>query len=83
MKNVTVTLDEEVAHWARVQAAQRNTSVSRLLGELLRELMAQEQGYQRAMRDYLSRKPRVLSRARGDVSRVTSRPPPASLTRGP
>ncbi len=63
MKNVTITLDEEVAHWARMQAAQRNTSVSRLLGDLLRELMAREQGYESAMREYLSRKPRVLSRA--------------------
>ena len=33
MKNVTITLDEEVARWARVMAAEQNTSVSRLVGE--------------------------------------------------
>ena len=36
LKNVTVTLDEETARWARVEAARRDTSVSRLLGHLLR-----------------------------------------------
>jgi hypothetical protein len=27
MKNVTITLEDDVAGWARVQAAERNTSV--------------------------------------------------------
>ncbi len=61
MKNVTVTLDEEVARWARITAAKRDTSVSRLLGELLREKMLRERNYQRAMREYLAEKPRNLS----------------------
>lgn len=39
LRNVTVTLDEEVARWARIEAARRDTSVSRLLGELLKEKM--------------------------------------------
>jgi len=39
MKNVTITLEEEVARWARIMAAKENTSVSRLVGELLREKM--------------------------------------------
>jgi hypothetical protein len=39
LRNVTVTLEEEVAQWARVEAARRDTSVSRLLGELLKERM--------------------------------------------
>jgi len=34
-----VTLEEEVAQWARIEAARRDTSVSRLLGELLKERM--------------------------------------------
>lgn len=62
MRNVTVTLDEEVARWARIRAAQLDTSVSRLLGNLLRELMAREQGYEAAMTQYLSRQPQPLSR---------------------
>jgi hypothetical protein len=37
LRNVTVTLEEDVAHWARVEAARRDTSVSRLLGALLKE----------------------------------------------
>lgn len=40
LRNVTVTLEEEVAKWARIEAARRDTSVSRLLGELLKERMA-------------------------------------------
>ena len=64
MKNVTITLNEEVAHWARIRAAELNTSVSRLLGDMLRDLMDREQVYQSAMQRYLSRKPRVLSESR-------------------
>jgi hypothetical protein len=39
LRNVTVTLEEHVAQWARIEAARRDTSVSRLLGELLKERM--------------------------------------------
>jgi predicted transcriptional regulator len=62
MKNVTITLDEEVARWARVQAAERNTSVSRLVGELLRQYMKDEEAYTSAMKRYLARKPKRLKR---------------------
>ncbi len=34
-----MTLEEDVAQWARIEAARRDTSVSRLLGELLKERM--------------------------------------------
>lgn len=37
LRNVTVTLEEEVARWARLEAARCDTSVSKLLGELLKE----------------------------------------------
>jgi hypothetical protein len=60
MKNVTITLDEEVARWARIMAAEQNTSVSRLVGELLREKMIDEKNYQIAMQQYLSQPPKVL-----------------------
>ncbi|MEW6386036.1 MAG: DUF6364 family protein [Thermodesulfobacteriota bacterium] len=63
MKNVTITLDEEVARWARIRAAERNTSVSRLVGELLREKMQAEEDYRRAKEDYLARGPQVLKKA--------------------
>ncbi|HWR59352.1 MAG TPA: DUF6364 family protein [Thermodesulfovibrionales bacterium] len=60
MKNVTITLDEKVARWARIRAAERDTSVSRLVGELLREKMGEEEGYDMAMKSYLSESPRAL-----------------------
>jgi hypothetical protein len=53
MTNVTMSLDEEVAQWARIEAARRNTSVSRLLGQMLREKMEQAQRYELAKQAYL------------------------------
>lgn len=60
MRNVTITLDEETARWIRVEAAEKNTSVSRLVGVLLRERMAADRSYENAMEEYLKRKPRRL-----------------------
>ncbi len=53
MKNVTITMEDKVADWARMEAARRNTSVSRLLGELLAEKMRRDDAYERAMREAL------------------------------
>jgi hypothetical protein len=44
LRNVTVTLEEDVAEWARIEAARRDTSVSRLLGSILKELMSAKGG---------------------------------------
>ncbi len=55
MKNVTVTMEDSVAEWARLEAARRNTSVSRLVGELLAEKMRHDDAYQRALQDWLHR----------------------------
>jgi hypothetical protein len=55
-KNITVTVDPEVARWARLEAARREISVSRLLGELLKQKMLEEDRYEAAMRRALSRK---------------------------
>jgi hypothetical protein len=63
MRNVTITLDEDVARWARIRAAERETSVSRLVGEMLREKMIQDQSYEAAMHEYLARPPRKLKKA--------------------
>jgi hypothetical protein len=57
LRNVTVTLEEEVARWARIEAARRDTSMSRLLGEILKERMSAQDGYEKAMRRALGRKP--------------------------
>lgn len=39
LRNVTVTLEEDVAQWARIEAARQDTSVSRLLGAILKARM--------------------------------------------
>ncbi len=63
MKNVTITLDEEVVRWAKIWAASHDTSVSRMLGEELRIKMDTEQTYERAKRRFLEKIPRSLKSA--------------------
>ena len=62
MRNVTITLDEETAKWARLEAARRDTSVSRLVGELLREYMAATSAYEASQEEFFSRHPRPLKK---------------------
>jgi hypothetical protein len=64
LRNVTVTLEEDVARWARIEAARQDTSVSRLLGELLKQHMSSQNGYEKAMRRALVRKPFLRSQGR-------------------
>lgn len=54
MKNVAITVDEEVARWARVRAAEKDTSLSRLVGDLLRERMIDESNDDLSMQNYLA-----------------------------
>ena len=47
VKNVTISLDEELAHWARRKAADENTSVSKLIARLLdREMRVSDKYWQ-------------------------------------
>lgn len=57
MKNVTITMDEEVAAWARVAAARREQSLSRFVGEVLKGQMEDERRYEQAMRAFLDVEP--------------------------
>jgi len=57
LRNVTVSLEESVARWARLEAARKETSVSRLLGDILKQRMLEKNSYERAMRRSLARKP--------------------------
>jgi len=66
MKNVTIVLDEKVADWARIEAARRRTSVSRMVGEMLAEKMRQEDAYEKAMNQFFSLKPEKLRRSAKD-----------------
>ena len=52
VKNVTITVDAAALEWVRVEAAKRNTSVSRLVGEMLQEKMQLADAYQRALHDW-------------------------------
>jgi hypothetical protein len=63
MKNVTITLDDETLALARVQAARQGLSVSRMVGDLLRERMREAREYDEAMRRYLAVAPVRLKRA--------------------
>jgi len=63
MKNVTITLDDKTAAWVRVYAARHQTSVSRMVGEMLQQRMQESREYDAAMRRFLARKPVRLKRA--------------------
>ena len=60
MKNVTITLEEDVLRWTKVTAAQQDTGVSRMLGEELRRKMLKEKAYECGKRRYQSRQPQAL-----------------------
>lgn len=55
MKNITITLPEDVAVWVRVRAAQSERSVSRWLAELIEGMRSQEDEYDVAMERFLER----------------------------
>jgi hypothetical protein len=57
LKNVTITLSEEAALWARKRAAEANTSVSRLVGKMVEAQMRQTDDYQEAYHRWQALKP--------------------------
>lgn len=61
LHNMTISVDEDVARWARIKAATEESSVSKLVGEMLKQRMLNEEGYQKAMRRYLGMKPSRIS----------------------
>lgn len=54
VKNVTITVEEGALEWARMEAARRNTSVSRLVGEMLADKMRHDDSYARAMQEWMA-----------------------------
>ena len=38
MKNLTITVEDDVLDWARIEAARRGTSVSRMVGDFMAEM---------------------------------------------
>jgi len=54
---ISVDLDEDTAKRARVQAAERNMSLSRYIGEVLRKELGAMDEYEAAYRAWRKRKP--------------------------
>lgn len=59
LKNITVTLAPETARWARLEAARREMSVSRLLADLLKREMEGRDAYEVAKERFLSQRPGI------------------------
>ena len=57
MKNVTITLPEDLARWLRVRAAEGDRSVSGWVADLLAGMRRQEDKYEVAMKEALAIKP--------------------------
>jgi len=57
LKNITITLDADTAARVRVQAAERDMSLSRYVGEVLREQTRRTDQYEQAYRAFLAEKP--------------------------
>jgi len=53
-RNLTIQLDEDVVRKARVIAAQRGKSISRLVTEQIEELVRRDDDYQRVMKEALA-----------------------------
>jgi len=57
-QNITLSIDRELIQYARVLAARRRTSVSRMLSEELQKLIEDSKNYERAKRqalDYMTK----------------------------
>ncbi len=69
MKTVTITLEDDLLHWAQDHAAKRNKSVSGLLREILEEERRQDdeaveetETYEEAMKKLLALEPQPLGK---------------------
>ena len=60
MKNVTITLPEDLARWLRVRAAEDDRSVSRWIAQLLAEMRRRDDEYEVAKKEFLAVKPRWM-----------------------
>lgn len=56
-KNITIRISDEAILWARRQAVEENTSVSRLVGEMLERQMRLSDQYWRAFDHWKSNRP--------------------------
>lgn len=68
-KNITIKFSAEAALWARVKAAEQNTSVSRFVGGMLEAQMRESASYQSAYQRFKSYRPSSRASARDRLSR--------------
>jgi len=69
MKNMTITAEPDVLRWARMKAAEEDTSVSYFVGRMLKERMLRERDYAAARREHFA----VLKPVRFQKARPFSR----------
>lgn len=60
MKNITITLPDEIARQTRVLAAEADTSMSEYVCDLITEKIESHSNYRSAMSRYLNRPTRIL-----------------------
>ena len=58
----SLRLEEDLARWAKINPAEENSGISKKVSELLDEMKAQREGYQAAMKSFLSRGPFFMSK---------------------
>jgi len=68
-KNVTIRISDDAAQWARRKAADENTSVSRLVSDLLEREMRRTDDYWRAFAHWKSNHPLATNTATERASR--------------
>lgn len=61
LRNITVTLEESLARWTRIEAARHELSVSRFLAGILEERKQGRDRYEAALKRALARKPFLKS----------------------
>jgi hypothetical protein len=61
MKNITITLDDLTARWAKEAAAEQGKSLSRYIGDLLQDSLRHSQEYERAMKAWFALGPFINS----------------------
>ena len=68
-RNLTIRISDEAVLWARRKAAEENTSVSRLVGEMLERQMRLSDQYWRAFEHWKSNHPLAATGAAERLSR--------------
>ena len=68
-RRMTIRVEDEVARWVRVKAALSDTSVARLVGEMLRREMYETRSYEEARRAHFAQRPLKLRKGRTHASR--------------